>query len=120
MVKVQVPTIGGQPGDVHDEEDGQLRFTRQRPPITASDWDELKLWSADALRSAGLVRWDHAGPDGYALWLFPAPWFYAIPDGLEVTSIMGNSGPWVAAAASTDQRAGCSAYGFRIRHRVAT
>ncbi len=102
--------------------DGELRplafWTRTTPPTSREAFEDLKTWTAEELREAGLVRWDHAGPDGFALWLFPAPWFYAIPDGLEVTSIMGNTGAWEAAAASTDQRAGCIAYGFRIRHRV--
>lgn len=91
--------------------------SRTNPPA-GEGWAGLKLLPAAELQRIGLVRWDHAGPDGFALWLFPASWFNAIPDGLEVTSIMGNTGKWEAAAASNSQRAGCIAYGFRIRHRV--
>lgn len=95
-------------------------WSRSNPPPTREAFEALKGWAPDELRAAGLVRWDHADPAGFTLWLFPAPWFYAIPGGLEVTSIMGNTGAWEAGAASKDQRAGCIAYGFRISHRVAS
>ena len=100
---------------------GKLRlWGRTTPPETAEDFQGLKEWTAEELRAASLVRWDHPDPAGFALWLFPYEWLDAVPEGLEVASIMGNSGTWEREFANTEKRAGCMAYGFRIRHRVTT
>jgi hypothetical protein len=93
---------------------------RTTPPQCARDFEELKTWTAEELRCASLVRWDHPDPAGFALWLFPYEWLDAVPEGLEVWSIMGNSGAWEWAEANKQKRAGCMAYGFRIKHRVST
>ncbi len=92
-------------------------WSRVQPPPTLEAFEALKEWTPAELRSAGLVRWDHVASDGCALWLFPSTWFYAVPHGMIVSAITGNSGPWDPAVASSDVRAGCIPYGFRIRHR---
>jgi hypothetical protein len=78
-----------------------------KPPQTRESWEHLRHMTRKQALAAGLVSWNGS------LFLFPADWFPAIPDGFAVVSIFGESKPF-SATMGNDSRFGALAYGIRL------
>lgn len=75
-------------------------------PTPPTDFDALRLLTAEQLVQLGCRRWDENG-----LVLFPLAWFDSIPEGFMVRSIMGREVPF-SRSLSRDRRYGMLAFGI--------
>lgn len=80
------------------------------PPTTMHEWRNLELETGEQLHARGLRPWD-----GEGLWLFPAEWFDAIPEGLAIHFVDGREGNFLREVTDGDQRFGCLAFGVLQR-----
>ena len=79
--------------------------TPSAPPRTRKEWDNLRKLTKSELRALGLRGWDGK------LMLFPAEWYYEIPNGMLVEDIFGHVEKFERRKFDNDQRVGCLAYG---------
>ena len=79
-------------------------------PRTEREYDAIKAMSAENLKSIGCQIWDKE--NGKTHWLYPGEWYDHIPEGYEVTDIMGNTEAFAPGVTDDDIRYGCLAYGF--------
>jgi hypothetical protein len=75
-------------------------------PNTVEDFDKLKTYTDDHLKTLGLLRWDDH-------WLFPKEWYDLIPEGYLVVDICEVSEPFKKGETCNDSRFGALAYGFK-------
>lgn len=119
--------IGAGPDEEVEIVTPQFERTPDDPaPIARPDaatFARLHTMSAPELRELGLRQWnDHSDPDladverfgGGQLWLLPGEWYEAIPEGFELTSIMGERVPFRRGVTDNDIRFGCLAYGVLV------
>lgn len=74
------------------------------------DFERLRRADSETLRSTGMRPW---GADE-RLWLFPHQWFDDIPEGLEVTTINGETEPFHPDEFNRDIRMGVLAFGLEV------
>ncbi len=90
-------------------------------PKTVEEYEFLKLLKPDNLIRIGCQRW--SSDDLETHWLYPSEWYHHIPDGFPITSICGETKPFVSGETSDDIRFGALAYGFiqpNFRHDAAS
>jgi len=108
------------------------------PPETPESWRQLQRLTADQLHAWGCRLFSHyrdtPSSDGRAsqrdawfwevetradatheLWLFPAEWYDAIPNGFPLTCIDGTIEQFVRGKTDDDRRFGMLAYGLMVR-----
>ena len=88
------------------------QFDRDEPieilytPTTKEEFDSLKFFSPELLRSMGLGLWE---PGHY---LYPVEWYDLIPAGYPVVDICGETEAFQPGVTDNDRRGGCLPYGF--------
>jgi hypothetical protein len=78
------------------------------PPLTESAWEEIRNLSEEELVELGLQNWDGD------LYLLPAEWYPHIPEGVELTTILGEQIEFEPGETNNDRRFGCLSYGFVV------
>jgi len=74
-------------------------------PDGREEFEKLRDADADALEELGLRSWDGD------LYLFPAEWYDHVPEGFEVTNILGETSAFSQSTHSEDRRFGALAFG---------
>lgn len=87
------------------------------PPQTREEWEALSSLDTRTLRELGLRPWgraedQHGNESGPELWLFPAEWYSAIPEGLSVVDIFFHVNIFEPGETDNDRRFGCLSYGI--------
>jgi hypothetical protein len=105
--------IGLQPGEKLEISTPQFERTDnvQVPQsVDFSDWANLRTKDDETLRALGFGVWDKDERGTH--WLFPKEWYSVIPNGLIVTDINGEDGPFIRGETDDDYRFGCLPFGF--------
>jgi len=93
------------------------QFTRENglvpepAPTSIEGFLTLKTLSDETLTRLGCQVWDET--DTHVIWLFPFPWFKAIPKGLLVIDVNGDESEFDPKNSDNDQRFGALPYGFK-------
>ena len=83
------------------------------------DWPNIHAMPEATLKALGCKKWDAPDAAGDVLWLFPAEWYDAIPDGLPVIDINGCTEAFERGVTDDDRRFGCLAFGFKRKAPLA-
>ena len=95
----------------HERADGK---TVAVPAPERDSFYKLSEVSEGQARGLGMQRWTESDESAGDLWLFPAEWYEAIPEGFEVEAIDGEQKRFSQRTCSRDRRQGALAYGIRL------
>lgn len=112
--------VGAEPGDAISVSGPQFHRARGTPApahLLSSAFEGLALKSEAELLELGCRPWDAEDEPtvpGHLLYLFPAEWYWQIPEGFEVVDINGQRSKFQRGVTSGDRRFGALAYGVLV------